>query len=292
MSNANSAIIYAIFSFLGMGLSNPIIKKYVVHLGAAKSIFYRGLVVTFITGCFAFIFISKSKFDLYYFILGIIIAAVSYSGLHFFNRALETGKVGLVAPVNSTRILISIFVGVVFLEDRINVTNCLSIAIIFLGLIFISINFRELKKSNLLSIKSGVPYALISALFWGVTLPLFSIPAKHLGAFFYTFIVEIIVFAISLSILISQKKNLKLKKDELKKNFWGIILIGILSSIGSIFMNLGYATGLISIVAAIVGTNPLIGVLYGRIFYKEKLSILQYTSIIMIIIGIITLSIF
>src|SRR5690606_36203010 len=136
---------------------------------------------------------------------------------------------------------------------------------------------------------SGVPYALLSAIFWGIAFAFFGIRSVVLGAFLFSLIVETTVFVLSIMQVLAQKHSIFLSKEEFKDNFLGIFLIAVLAASASIGMNLGYATGHVSIVTAISSAAPVASIVYSRIFLKEKLSLKQYIAVVLIILGIISI---
>ncbi|OGG03705.1 hypothetical protein A2W14_04005 [Candidatus Gottesmanbacteria bacterium RBG_16_37_8] len=285
------AIVFSLISMIGFGLETAIVKKYSEILGPIRMIFYRNLVIVLITFIALLFFIKSINFDINYILLGFIISAASYGGIFFFMKALSKGKVGIVSPIVGTRGLIASFIGLVIFREVITTGQLFSILIAFTGIILSTINFSDFKKSNIFSFKSGVPFAILAAIFWGMTFPLFSIPSGILGAFLFSFILELTVLFMATMQTIIIKIPIDIKKDFSRYSF-AIITIGSLGSLGSIFMNLGYATGQISIVSTILSCVPLVAVIYGRLVYRELMSTKQYLAAALMIAGIAGLSYF
>ncbi len=224
--------------------------------------------------------------------IAIFLAFLAYLGFLFFLLSLKTGKVGVVVPVVSAQIIISSLIGFLFFDEVFEPLKIFSVGIVCLGIILTSINFKDLKNSSLFSMESGIPYAILAALFWGVAFPYFSLPSKHLGAFFYALLVEIVVLCSAL-IHIFLKTRLKflntwveaLKGQTLRS--WLVIgVLTVLSAIGSVFLNLAYETGQVSLVSALQGSSSIISIITAAFLYKEILSKQQYIGATLTVVGI------
>lgn len=283
MSDTLLAFIYGLIAMLAFGISNGFSREISRKFKAAGSIVYRNLVVVATLLILLPFFTSQIHIDFFYILIGIVIVSISYLGLYFFYKALEMGDVGVVTPISSSRIILAMAIGLIFLGDDVNTIQIVAIVLIFIGLAFLSINLKRFLNSDILNIKSGVPYAFLAAVFWGVTLPLFSIPSKELGAFFFTLIVEANVLVISiLQILFSKKNSLKLEQVK-TKDLLTILLVGFSSAIASVAVNFGYATEKVSIVSAVSGANIMVAVLIGVLAFKERLNLKQIISILIIV---------
>lgn len=286
------AIVFSFIAMLGFGLETGVEKKFSKQLGAVKLIIFRNIFVVAFTFIALVYFINTVTFDIKYLFFGVFISIASYGGIFFFLKALCLGKVGLVSPIVGTRGLLSSFIGIIFFREILTSIQMISILVVFIGIVLSTINFKDFKNSNLLSKKSGIPYAILAAIFWGITFPLFSIPAAVLGAFLFTFILESSILFASLIhskvLCISVKNN----STPFKQNFVGLLVIGLLGSLGSVFMNLAYATGQISSVSTILSCVPLVALLYGWLVYKEKMKTKQYIAVVLMVIGIVGLSFF
>lgn len=284
------AVFYSLGTLIGWGLENGLSKKYSRSLGPSRLLVYRNLVTATITTTALALFWKQSHFDLQYILLGFFLAIVGYIGYYFFLKGLETGDLGLVSPISSSRILIATLVGITFLKDTIKPTQILFVIIIFFGVVLSSVDFKDIKKSSLFNIKSGIPYALLNALIWGIVFPFYSIPSAILGAFVFAFILETTGLASSLVQTKAINKPISLTKEEFKGNAFGLFLVGLSGGLGTIFVTLGYSTGHIGIVSAISGAVPLVAVTYGKIVYKESLSRFQYIAITLMVVGIVCLA--
>jgi len=290
MSNLYLAIFYSIISLFGSGLNNGIAKKYTKTIGPTKLIVYRNIFM--VTALFIFLLLSigSATFDIKYMIGAFLLSSFSYFGLFFFYKGLVIGKVGIVAPLSSSRIIISSLIGIILLNEVLTAWQFIIVCIIFIGTIIISINVGSIRQSAILDKKSGVNYAILAALVWGITFPFFSYFSQKLGVLLFALILESAVLFMSSMQTILSKEQIGANKKLVRRNLVGIILLGITGLIGSLFMNFGYETGQISITTAITGANPMVSTIYAMIVYKEKLCKQQTFAIFLIIGGIVALS--
>lgn len=286
------AILISLIPAFGWGIGNALQKPIVRAIGATNLIIYRGIIVSLITGGFLLYNLPSQKFDLQYILIGSIITLISYFGLFYLNKGLEKGDIGVVIPISSSRVIISTLVAITFLNDRLNALQILCIGVIFIGIIASTINLRKFRNSDIFNFQSGIPYAMLAALFWGVGLALFSIPSAVLGVFLFTFLVEIINLLIAVGHNIISRKHIDLQILSDKKLFSLTLIMGILNSLASLFAVMGYATGKVSIVTTVTSSSPLISIIFGMLFLKEKLKTQQLISGLIIVAGIILLGYF
>jgi len=286
------AIFYSLVTLFSWGFENALSKKYSRRLSPSKLVIYRNIVTVFITMSALLVFWKQTNFVFPYILLGFFIAIIAYIGYYFFLKGLETGNLAIVSPISSSRILIATLVGLTFLKDTIKPIQIFFIVIVFFGVALSSFNFRSIRDSGFFDKKSGIPFALLNALIWGIVVPFYSLPSAVLGAFLFSAILETTGLVSSLIQTNSTNKAIILTKTEFKDNGLGLFIIGLSGGLGSIFLNLGYSTGHIGIVSAISSAVPLVAVTYGKFIYKEKLTTAQYSAIALMITGIICLTYF
>ncbi|MFH1396379.1 MAG: EamA family transporter [archaeon] len=286
-----AGIIFAIISMIGYGLSNAIAKVPNQEIGNKKTIFYRGLFISTILLIILLSFLKEANFSLNFILITFGIAFVGYLPLLTFYKSLEVGKVGIVSPIANSSIFFTVILSIIFFGERLFLMQGISIIIILLGIILMSINFKEFKSSHLFQMSSGVPYALITCILWGLVFFLFKIPVNVLGPILTSFLIEFEI------LIYSGVHNLftnKFKKGTFaiknKKMILYTFLVALFGGAGTLFFNMGIQNYNVSIIAAIAFANPLIATLYGKIVYKEKLKLQQYFALAIIIAGIVSIS--
>ncbi|MEI7579948.1 MAG: DMT family transporter [bacterium] len=288
----NFALIFPIISFIAYGLLNATSKPFVQKTSPMVYLFYRGLGVTAVN-LIIVIFTWKSLvFDPKTIIIGAIVSAISYIGLYAFTKGIEKGKVGVVVPLSSINVLITIFIAMLIFGEKLHLISILAILILFMGVVLSSIDFQEIRKIKLLNFQEGIPQSLIAGVVWGITFAFFGKFSSVLGAYLFSLILEGSVFLCILVHISFQKIN-PLKDWSIVKHNLPLYLITIISCVaGTLGMNLGFYYLNVSLVSAIKAASPLVSILYARSILKEKLSVQQWLSAILIVGGVVMLSYF
>lgn len=284
--NPSLGIIFALISMAGYGLSNAISKPAAKGLGSQKTLFYRNIVVSLILFLLLLANFKNAHFSGFYVFVALLISLVGYVPIIAFYEAIKRGKVGIIAPIGSSSLIVTIFLSLVFLKETLTGNQIAAILFIVFGIVLISVNFKDFKNSHLFSISSGVPFALIACFGWGLVFFLLKFPVTKLGPVFSGFILETGLVFISGVHLRAVKSDYKVNKTYYKYIF--LMALGVTA--GTLFYGYGINVTSVSIVAAISGCAPLVATMYGKLVYKEKLSIQQYLAGIMVVFGIIALS--
>lgn len=287
--DAYLGIIFGVIAMLGFGLCNAVSQVPVRKIGSTKTVFFRGALISGMYLIVLAVFWSKINFNLQYILIAFAIALLGYIPLVTFYKALEKGRVGVVTPVANSSVIFTILFSVIFFGESLNTIQVVSMVAVVIGIFLISVDFKNLKGSHLLKLSSGIPYALVSCLLWGLVISLFKIPVTVLGPILTSFIIEF-------GNTIYSGIHLKVKKASMrlpsKKIFKYVFWVALFGAIGTLFLNLGIAVSKVSIVAAITFSNPWITVLYGKFVYKEKLRPQQWLAIGIILCGIVLISSF
>lgn len=280
-------IIYAIISMVGFGLANTVSKIAIKDIGAKQTIFWRNLITSLGFLIVFLLFSSQYQLTLIYFIVAILIGVLGFIPFYLFYKAQNIGKLGIINPIANSYMLFTVIFSVIFFGENLTLIQIFSIIVILIGLILISINFNDIKNSELIDMKKGIPLAFISCLLWGLTFTLFKIPVNLIGPILTSLIVDFIGFLLVMSLLYSRKE--KFVKPT-KSTLFSLFIVGIGGFLGLLFFNLGIKISNVSLISAISSTNPIIAVIFGGIYYNEKLRKLQYLGILIVLIGIILIT--
>ena len=282
-------IIFGLLAMFGYGLSNAMAKVPAKNLGSRKAIFFRGIFVSLLLLIILLFFSRETFFSPTYILIGFIISLIAYIGFNTFYKALKLGKVGIISPIANSSVIFTILLSIVFFNESLTWIQLSLIILITIGIILISINFKDLKNSHLFKISSGIPFALITCLLWGLVFFLYKIPIIILGPILTSFIIEF-------GMMIFSGIDLKISKIYFnlpnKKEIIHIFFVALFGAAGTLFFSLGVNMSGVSIVAALAFANPLISTLYGKFVYKEKLGIPQYVAILLMLTGIVLISYF
>jgi transporter family protein len=286
----STAIIYALIAMFAFGISNVMMKTVADRFGPVRGLVLRNLVT--VPALAIALLILHPTIDLSHgsIFFAVILAIAGYFPFMFFVHGLELGKVGVIVPVSSGRIIVSVIVGFLFLGEPFTILKLAAISIVFVGIVLASIDFTDFTHSNFFSWKSGIPFALLAALLWGIVYPLFQFPSQQFGALFYGLVIESAVLAGGLVHLMLIKKTIIPATPEeasfLKKHLVPIIVTGLTIGVATVSANFGLATGIVSLVSAIVGASVVVSLIVASIMFRERLTLQQYAGAVCVVIGI------
>lgn len=280
-------IFFAVIAMLGYGFGNALAKVPIQKIGSERTIFYRNAMVSILLLVIFLFFAHSATFSAKYILIAILIAIIGYIPLLFFYKALNIGKVGLVSPVANSSMAFTVLFSIIFFHESISFGQAGTIILIILGIILISLDPKDLKNSKLLKISSGLPYALVTSILWGLVFFLWKIPVSILGPILTSLVIEFGTMVCSVIYIYIVKKDFQRPDNKILKY---ILFMSLGGALGTLFFNMGIEKTNVSIVSPIASGAPLIATLYAKLVYKEKLSKLQYLAIIMIILGVILIS--
>lgn len=286
MESTSIGIILGLISMLGYGLGNAMTKVPVRKIGPLRTIFFRGFLLTILLLAVLFFVIDEVIISFWHIMFMIVISIGGYIALLVFYKGLSKGKVGVVTPIASSSVIITVVLSLIFFNEALNSMQWIAIMLIFLGIILITVNFRHFKSSDLFSMKSGVPYAVLTCVMWGIGFFLFKIPVMVIGPVLTALLLEGGIALWSGLHMKKTKQFFRLKKSMLVY----IVFVAVTGFFGTLCFNMGIMHSDVSIVAPIAFSAPLITALYGRFIYNEHMNIKQWIAVILIILGIILIS--
>lgn len=270
-------LIYAIFNGFFQSAKKKAVEK--------NSIFEVLAVFTTISFILSAL-MSKDVFNIGFiplltvFVKSIIIVVAWLLSLH----AIQKMPISLYSVINLSRIIFSIILSVIFLEEKLTIFIILGAIIIILGLFLVN------KVSNIKSEKETnykIILILLGACFLNsVSAIIDKQVLKHITPiqlqFWFLFFLAISYWIILLL------KNKKLDLKNLKKNYWILITaICLIVSDRFLFRANGIPESKVSIMTLIKQVSAIEGIILGKIFFKEKNIIKKLLCSILIIIGIV-----
>ncbi len=285
--DASLGIVFGLLAMLGYGLSNAFSQIPAKKIGPKRTIFFRGVFISAILLPVLLFYLPTTNFSFAYIPVAFAVSFIGYLPLITFYKALEKGKVGIVAPIANSSVIFTILLSVIFFGEALTAGRLIAIAMILAGIVLISVNPRDIRKSQLFKMSSGIPFALVTCVLWGMVFFLFKIPVSVLGPILTSFIIEFGITVYNGIELRLTKKTFALPDHGIVKY---IFLVALFGAAGTLFYNMGIATSDVSLVAALTFSNPFVASLYGRFAYKEKLTMLQWAAILLIIAGIVAVS--
>ncbi|MBN2042246.1 MAG: DMT family transporter [Candidatus Aenigmarchaeota archaeon] len=282
-------IIFGLIAMLGYGLSNGMSQKIVKKEGIVRTAVFRNVFIVLLLLPVLLYFLPASGVSLTFVMIALMIGIVGYVPLVTFYKAIEKGKVGVITPISNSSFLVTILLSVVFFGEILSPSNAFSVLLIVAGIILISVDFRDFSGSGIFRISSGIPIAVLTCFLWGMVFFLLKIPVSVVGPVISSFLLELGVLLVS---------GINMKFSGISHHLPGrwmlseIFLVALFGTAGSLFYNLGISVSDVSVVVALSFSSPFIAAVYGRIAYKERLRLIQYVAIIVILSGIFLLSFF
>ncbi len=322
-------ILASVISMICFGFADSLWRGPTQVFGAARTILFRNFFVLLVILPY-YLFTERRSFISTDAVLATFgISILSYLGLFFFAKATRAGLTSVVVPVSSTNTLFTLLLHIVILDNAlINGIAGFGIGLTVLGLIMLKVNWRNGKFDLVLLKESGFRYALLAALFWGVSFGYSWFAVTFVGPALFSLIQEGIILVLAaghsfvLLYLHSSSEN-KFKRQlglfeheheedihpqndqpangsgskwklsrQWKQYSFVIGLIGILGAIGSLFNTIALDKASINTVTGIVVIAPVISVFFGQLYYGERLSLQQKIAIFFIIAGVFVISYF
>ncbi len=289
--------------------------------GPARTIFFRNIFVLLIVIPY-FLLSEKRSFISNDGVLATIgISFLGYLGLYCFGKATKAGLTSVVVPVSSANTLFTLSLHIVMLDAQINLISSLGVFATLMGLVMLKVNWRNGKLDLVILKESGFRYALLAAVFWGLSFGYSWFAVTFVGPPLFSLIQESIILCLAGIHILGLKwfysksenrfrKNLGLFEDnadketlqkegrkwrftrQWKQYSFVLCLIGILGAIGTIFNTIALDKASINTVTGIIVVAPVISVFFGQLFYGERLSLQQKIAVFLIMTGVFIISYF
>lgn len=261
-----------------------------------------GIIVGLVMGIHAFIYLIINHVSLN------IIDILKYLPVSFFYissmvigyKGLRYLELSISSPIQNTSGVITSLLLVIFFKEILNIPTIIAMVLVFIGILILSLieikenkeQRIEYKKNNpkkkvvFLTILFPLTYCLLDGagtFLDGIYLDKMELIDENtaLVAYEFTFLIYGIFSYIYLKL---KKVSLNIFKE---KNKLSAAIFETAGQFFYVFAMSGNAT----ISATVIGSYAVLSLLLSRVFLKEKLSIIQYIAIFLVIIGIIILSI-
>lgn len=274
-------IIYAVSSSIFSGLTS-VLASYSSKLNKLDSILLTTirtlviLILSFIVTIFLGNISDIKNLDMKT-IIFLILSGMSTTLLWiFYFKALDTGDVSKVTPIDKTSIVITLILSSIFLKEKITIIKIISIILILIGTILTINKSKEKSKNN-----KWIIYAILTAIFTSTTTIISKIGLNDINSHLATFIRTIVVFIILIIIIFITKKYKDIKKLD-SKSLRFVIYSGITNTLSWLFYFKALQKGETSVVFTIEKLSIVVTILLSVIFLKEKLNKKQILGIIII----------
>lgn len=275
------SVILGLINVIPLGIANAMSRKPSQTIGGKKLMFFRQIITSLGLLIILLFNLKTTHFDTKMIIFTFIISIICYFAVLTMYKAIEVGKVGIVSPINSSYVIYSLILTTLFFKTTTTALQLYSVIAIIIGIIFISLNFKDIKSGEKKGFK-GIAPAFFSSLFFGLFFFLAQFSNRTLGPFLTSFLIELSMF---IYVAIDLRK-IDIRLDEIKKISGIIIWVGALNVLAITAFYYGLSATNPAIFLVISSSSPLVMIFYGHFVFKEKLMIQQYAAALLILAGI------
>lgn len=279
-------VLFGLVSLLGFGLSNAFAVVPIRKVGTLSVIFWRGVFLTVLLVFATFLFNGPVTFSARSFLFAAALSLLGYVPLYFFYKGLSVGKIGIVSPVANSWTVFVVLFGLLFLGEALTWLQLLFIGLIAVGVFFISARLDDFRRHGV-RFSAGLGYALLACLFWGVVMVIYKVNVGLVGAFFAALLVEVAAVVMSFAHLRLSGGRLVLPARGLWLQLLLVAFFGVAATLG---FTLGVSVAPVAIIAPIAAASPLVSALYASVVFKERLSVQQWLSAVVVVLGLVGLS--
>jgi drug/metabolite transporter (DMT)-like permease len=292
-SSLSIAILAGLGGMLGWGLADFFAKKTVDRIGDLPSLVWAHFFGTALFVCLAvfnflvtghFVHLPSSWLTLLALAgFGILQAVVYWLVYKGFSK----GQLAVLNPVFASYSGFVALFSIIFFSENLSLGISFGLAAVFLGILVMNTDLPSLR-SKRLNIVPGLPEvatAAILAAVWTILWDRFVHGHDSLG---YAMLMYFFMSLAALAAAKSQKTNLTI----IGKGLWRLLaLIGLGEMVAYLSISLGFSkTSHTSIVALISGSFSVPTLILAHIYLKERVTKLQLASVVVIILGIITIA--
>lgn len=269
------------------GLANLCSQPAARAVGPMRALLWRNLTMVCVISAALPFLADASRLTGRAVVHAIATALVGYLPIYFFYRGIEVGKLGVVAPIANAYVLVTVLIGVLVLHEPFTLGATLAVLCTVVGLVVMTINPRDWRSSELFTLRSGAPYALVTMVGWGIFFPLAQSPGQQLGGVTNSFVVESTFALIALVHIQLRRQTMARPRGPA---WWRVLGSGIFSAIASISVLTGLELGRVTVVAPFAAASPLVAISGAALFFGERLRSSQYLGAAITIVGIVWLA--
>ncbi len=252
-------------------------------------------------------------------LLNVVVGLLALAGLVFLYRGLSQGTMSLVAPLSGGMgPAVAVVLSVIILGQVVASIHAYAIAGVIIGVVLSGVKFSELRTGLLPSdvsqipsvhaklcesnargaassegiwggrIMKGLDSAILSAVAAGAVYLGLGVLTPQFGWLFPTIIMKGTGALVVFGFMLVARGGFVIPNS---RTMLRLILMGVLDVVGMLAFNFGILTagGYLPIVVTFSGLSGLIVLMLARLFYREKLDIVQTAGIFLVITGAMTL---
>lgn len=201
-----------------------------------------------------------------------------------YFHALQIGNVNVVVPIDKSSVVLTIFLGVIFLHESMNFVKFVCVVAIAIGTYLMIEKKKVVMEPGVKKKKGAVFYAFMSALFASLTALLSKIGIVGIESNLGTAIRTIIVLLMAW-VIVFYTGSYKGIRDISKKSWIFIVLSGIVTGLSWLCYYRALQDGPISVVLPIDKLSTVVSIVFAYIVFKEKLTKKSALGLLLIVAG-------
>lgn len=214
----------------------------------------------------------------------ILAGPVGLMAMYLLYRSLAIGTMSILAPIGATGVILPVIWGV-FHGDSVSGLSMVGITIAILGSIMAAME-RGIRGNQIKSTK-GVGLAVCSAAFVGLYFILMDAACSH-NPIWASMIMRASALCVLALLLVFAEVNVNIGMA----HFPYIVLMGILDTMAAFCFAIATSKGMLSEVAVISSLYPAVTVILSAVIVKEKIHRIQYSGVVLALIGVMLISSF
>jgi drug/metabolite transporter (DMT)-like permease len=282
------SIFFAVIAFIGWGTGDifgGIVARKIGGYSAALWSYTCSLLLTSVYVPFVLSELHHLTFSTAVVIL--LLIPVGFVPLLTLYEGIRVGNASLVGTISAAFGAVIALLSILFFGEKTNFFQILAIIVTISGIFLTSIDFSTVKLTQLVTDK-GVPYALISLMFWGIYFTFVRIPAREIGWFWPTYFSWL--GFLPLTILFMKFKKVKIRFPKQPRFITSMLMGALLLLIGTFSYNFAITKGNAAVVGPIASAYPVLFVSLSYFVFKDRLKKQQILGILTTLLGIILLS--
>ena len=213
-----------------------------------------------------------------------LLAVVTYLA---FYKSLQIGPVAVISPIVSMYAVVVILLAVLLLGERLSAGQTIGAIGTIVGIVVASTNPRALQRKGTL-IGVGVLFGILATLGLGLWQFAIGVLSREIGWFLPIYISRVLTLAYLTPIVVARRSWPR--RQASIRLILGVIAVGIVETGGLFAFARGSEVGIISIVAAASIMYPVIPVLGGLVVFRERLSLTQWSGLLIALVGLLVLT--
>ncbi len=286
MLDLQYGILFAIVAMLAWGISDFFIAIAVRKAGVVKATVYF-LVFTIVIFLILLLRIPLGTLS-YSSILPVLALGITIAvGNLAFSKGLHDGQVSIIVTIVSTWAIVTVALSLLLLHEPLTLPEAAGVAAIIIGVILASFRLPDIKRAKVKNISKGVPFAIITAISWGIYYFILGIFTAQVGWFQAAFLYNLPAVFFMIMFGIATRKDISFPKVPIALLIFGLAALNVIGLIG---YNLSVTYGYIAVTAPITSAAVMVTVMMAFAFLKERPEKSQLFGIALVIAGIILVS--